>query len=359
MDGRSSFSLVVFILGMLSIPVFSNVQIIGGTNNQTENKESSSAGDIIRGGAYTSPYSDLQIQLPAGWSGLRLLGVAMISPEGLEAWKHPISMEAAMIIVELDGREMLELAGAAVQESFSQILSENNLVIGHCEQQDYSYVILNGMEALQGISECTSDNGVYSKTKTYAIMAGQRVAVMAFTANSSQSYTMYESVFDESVSTARVSNAVSFKDAIAEALDLTTENYSVVARGNSVEVKVQCNSNISNFSFNEEAKQISFDVEGTNGTNGFSIINAEKVLEPPYTVNMDGQPAPNFFIFEDRIAGENTVQINFQHSPHEIAITGSNVVPEFPLQIVGPIAGVMGIVTIVAWNIRLKESAAF
>ena len=353
--------IVVFILGigMLGLPVFWNAQIIEGTTNQTENVESSHAGDIIRGGMYSSPYSDLEIQLPSGWSGLRLLGVVMINPDGLEAWKHPISMEAAMIINEQERTELLEQAGAAVQESFWNNLMQNNLVIGHCEQQEYSYVMLNGMEALQGTSECISDAGIYSKTKTYAIMAGQRVAMMTFTANSSQSYMTYEPVFDESVSTARANNAVSFKDGMAEALDLKSKDYQVMARGNSGEVNVQSNSNLSNFSFNEEAKQISFNVEGINGTNGFTIITADKVLEPPYTVTIDGQTTTDFFILEDKIEGENTVQINYQHSSHEIAITGTNVVPEFPLHVVGAIAGVIGIVAIVTRNIRSNENATF
>ena len=50
--------------------------------------------------------------------GLRLLGVVTISPDGLEAWKHPIEMNASMIVVEYDRTELLEQAGAAVQESY-------------------------------------------------------------------------------------------------------------------------------------------------------------------------------------------------------------------------------------------------
>ncbi|WP_187147494.1 hypothetical protein [Candidatus Nitrososphaera gargensis] len=43
----------------------------------------------------------------------------MASPDGLEPWKHPASMQAAMIIVEFD-RDILVEAGVTVQESFSQ-----------------------------------------------------------------------------------------------------------------------------------------------------------------------------------------------------------------------------------------------
>ncbi|MEW6603271.1 MAG: hypothetical protein AB1351_01115 [Thermoproteota archaeon] len=365
MGGWSSFSLAIFLLAIImsSIPVLSNFQITHAiTFNQTEDEGSSPYGDIIRGGPYYSQYSDIEIQLPSGWSGLELLGAIMITPDGLEIWKHPIWVEASMIIVERDISELFEQNGAAIQESLSEsLLGNNNLIIGHCEQQDYSYVTINGMEALQGISECTSDSGFYSKTKTYAIADGQGVAViLALTANSSQSFMQYEPVFDESVSTATIPNPVSFKEAMAEALNLNDTNYQVVvSSGSPVEVNIQSNSVVSNFNFSEATKQISFDVEGTNGTDGFAIITATEVLEPPYMITIDGQPTTDFFIFEDEIRNETAVEINYRHSSHHITIMGTNVVPEFQLHIVSAIAGVIGLVIIIIWNIQSKKDALF
>lgn len=109
----------------------------------------------------------------------------MASPDGLEPWKHPASMQAAMIIVEFD-RDILVEAGVTVQESFSQRLSEdNNLSTGHCEQQDYAYVMLNEeMEAIRRISECISSDDTYSKTKIYAIMTDETMKIIAFTSSS-------------------------------------------------------------------------------------------------------------------------------------------------------------------------------
>ena len=291
--------------------------------------DSSSAGYIIRGGAYVSPYGDLEIQLPKGWSGLDSLGVVMISPDGLKAWKHPISMEAAMIIYELEGTEMFAYSGAAIQEGLHDSLIQNSLLISKCERQGYTFMMINGTEVLQGIAECTSNEGQYSKTKTYAIMVGERVATITFSANSSQSYEKFEPVFDESISTIRVDDSVGIKEGMAEALGLESSNYQVLARDNNIELDIQSNSNVSNFRFDEAAKQILFDVEGGNGTNGFAIVSADSVLEPPYTITIDGQPTTHFFIFEDKVNGENTVQINYQHSSHHVAITGTSVVPEF------------------------------
>ncbi len=85
------------------------------------------------------------------------------------------------------------------------------------------------------------------------------------------------------------------------------------------------------------------------------MTTAEKVLEQPYTITIDGQPTRDFFIFEDKIRGENAAQINYQHSSHEISVTGTNVVSEFPLHIVGAIAGAIGIVAIVTRITSFKK----
>ncbi len=219
----------------------------------------------------------------------------MIGPDGLEAWRHPITREAGMIILEESRPGPLEQNGIAVQESLADTLDGNNLVIGHCEQQEYTLVTIDDVEVLQGTSECSFARGFYSKTKTYTIMAQDKAVTMAFTANSAQSFLEYEPAFDQSVATATIPNAVSFKDAMIQDMHLnTTEHQVVMADGNSIQASVQSNSTISNFDFREESKQISFDVEATNGTNGFAIIAADRVLGSPYIVTIDGQPTTDY-----------------------------------------------------------------
>jgi hypothetical protein len=302
-------------------------------------------------GKYIDPQGAFEMQLPSGWSGLELLGVAIISPEGLKSWRHPVSMGAAMMIVAIN-RKDLDQYGTAVQDAFSNSLCENNnLATGRCEEQYYSYVELNGLEAIQGDSEC-SNGGEYSRTKTYAFMTDYQMIAIAFTSNSTDAYALYEPEFDESISSLRVSKPVDIKEAMAESLGLKTEKHQVMAKGNQVELKVESNSNVSNFSFNEDAKRVSFEVKGANGTNGFAIVTIDKVLEPPYTVTVDSQLTTDFFIFEDKVDGENTIQINYEHSLHEIEIIGTNVVPEFPLAIMGLIAGILGVLAIIRTSRR-------
>ncbi|MEP0826724.1 MAG: hypothetical protein HRF40_14710 [Nitrososphaera sp.] len=128
----------------------------------------------------------------------------MVGPDGIEEWQHPLRVEATMIIFKDYRPGFFEQNGIAVQDSLSSNLAQNNnLAIGRCEDQDHALVTINGMEALQGISECTLERGFYFKTKTYTIISQQMSVTMAFTATSSQSYINYEPAFDQSAATAK------------------------------------------------------------------------------------------------------------------------------------------------------------
>ena len=104
---------------------------------------------------------------------------------------------------------------------------------------------------------------------------------------------------------------------------------------------------VSDFNFDENAKRVSFRVDGENGTAGLIIVVLEKVLQSPYMVSIDGQTTTNFSTIEDKINGENAIQISYHHSAHDIAITGTNVVPEFPLPQVGATGVIVAAVIII------------
>jgi hypothetical protein len=69
------------------------------------------------------------------------------------------------------------------------------------------------------------------------------------------------------------------------------------------------------------------------------------VLEGPYTVTIDGQVTTDF-----EVANEGSVDavmtISYGHSEREVTITGTQVVPEFPVVALGAVAAAIGAVTI-------------
>lgn len=108
--------------------------------------------------------------------------------------------------------------------------------------------------------------------------------------------------------------------------------YVVKAEGQEFAVNIASNSNVDRFEFNQEAKRITFTVEGETGTKGVTEVTIPKaMLSGEMMVLIDGKVAsPDDVIVASNTETETTFEINYHHSVHSIDVTGTNVVPEFP-----------------------------
>ncbi|MCX8153586.1 MAG: hypothetical protein N3E52_04040, partial [Candidatus Bathyarchaeota archaeon] len=98
------------------------------------------------------------------------------------------------------------------------------------------------------------------------------------------------------------------------------------------EIHVSSNSTITNFQFSSTSKKITFGVSGPNGTKGFVNITFPKTLlsgelnvyinQTPLVRNVNYTLATN--------ATHHSIDLNYQHSTHEIEIIGTVAIPEFP-----------------------------
>ncbi len=116
---------------------------------------------------------------------------------------------------------------------------------------------------------------------------------------------------------------------------------SVTVEGSPIDVSVTSSSTISAFNINEESKTLSF---RTSGTGTETVIAVGAVLEGPYTVMVDGQATEAEESQED---GVSTLTVPHSSGDHEVTVTGSQVVPEFPVAMIGVIAVVIGVVAVV------------
>jgi hypothetical protein len=113
-------------------------------------------------------------------------------------------------------------------------------------------------------------------------------------------------------------------------VDLKTSLETVkLAANTTVQVEIQSSSEISDFSFDTASKRISFKVTGDNGTQGTTIISVGGVLKGPYSVSINGQPISDFETMKSGVTGETSIKLTYGHSPKEVVITGTEVVPEF------------------------------
>lgn len=81
-----------------------------------------------------------------------------------------------------------------------------------------------------------------------------------------------------------------------------------------ITIPIKSTSNITEFSFNQTRNEISFKASGDARTSGITRIFANEVLQEPYTLMIDGMPAPNSFEnVTDTITGEEGIRIVYRH----------------------------------------------
>lgn len=135
----------------------------------------------------------------------------------------------------------------------------------------------------------------------------------------------------------------------------------VEAEGKEFEVDIASTSSVSGFAFDQDAKKISFKVEGADGSDGVTQATIPKpLLSGQMTVLIDGQavrPESNAVIVSSDTDAGMTLEINYHHSERIMEVTGTNVVPEFPVLVVMAVAiGAMVIAVTVAARRGLMQS---
>lgn len=145
--------------------------------------------------------------------------------------------------------------------------------------------------------------------------------------------------------TARLESSTMFAVASSSSFDITVEE-------GEFQVEIASNSTVDSVELDQEAKMVRFRVEGDTGTSGVTQVTIPKaMLSGDMTVMIDGQvvsPESNDVIVTSDTSAETTFEINYSHSEHDVAVSGTNVVPEFPVATIVMAAAVGSIVAAIA-----------
>jgi hypothetical protein len=122
--------------------------------------------------------------------------------------------------------------------------------------------------------------------------------------------------------------------------------------GEEFKVDIASNSTISNVQFKQNEKMVTFKAEGETGTRGVTQVTVPKaMLSGEMVVMIDGKAVAsdsNDVIVTSDTSTETTYEINYHHSEHDVSVTGTSVVPEFPLATVVMAGAVGSIVAVLA-----------
>jgi hypothetical protein len=128
---------------------------------------------------------------------------------------------------------------------------------------------------------------------------------------------------------AKLESSTSFAVASSSMFDITIEDEG------EFQVEIASNSTVDRVELRQEEKMVVFMVDGETGTRGVTQVTVPKaMLSGEMTIMIDGQvvsPESNEVIVTSDTSAETTFEINYAHSEHEMAVTGTNVAPEFPL----------------------------
>lgn len=142
----------------------------------------------------------------------------------------------------------------------------------------------------------------------------------------------------------------------AQFMVATSSSYKVESKeGKQFQVEIASNSDVGDVKLDQEAKKISFTVEGEDGTSGLAEITVPKaMLSGEMVIMIDGQALePADAIVKSNTSAAVTFEINYHHSRHKVDVTGTQVVPEFPTSAMIMAAAVASVVGLSAAAARV------
>ena len=301
-------------------------------------------------GRYVNPDAGIEMDLPEGWSGFEMsLALGEMETVIVAVALGGIESEAIMDVMPEKPTMMLGIVSMSVMEGMEPTDNPPQLTQEgmECTPVSFRTVKVSDVDSLEAIIECSSNvegKDVHAKGKTFFMnqeSAQKTGSVTVMFAAPSDMYDESVDEFDESVQTLKVKNAAAFKLPMD---NVVSESFSV--NDGKIDVRAESSSELSNLSFSEMDKSVSFEVSGDDGTVGITVAYAGSIVKEPYVVTIDDKPA-NFDVVTDEKSGVSGVRLVYLHSAdvHNVTVAGTEVIPEFPL-VATAVMGVMVAITI-------------
>jgi len=146
-----------------------------------------------------------------------------------------------------------------------------------------------------------------------------------------------------------------YSDFMIRAIIGTLIDHEIVADGTVFHVTTESNSTISNFQFIQEDKKLLFNVTGPPGETGYCNISIpEELLWGEFSIFMDGSLLVKDVDYTQTHNGTHyTFYISYSHSTHTINIVGTEVIPEFPLQIFSLLLMIATLLAVIVYRRKL------
>lgn len=276
-------------------------------------------------GDYTNAATGVSITFPAKWTGIE-----METPQGTVVTVAPGGMSSGqptqMMNLMLSDKTKVKEAPTDPSQGKSK-----------CETASTSSVAISKTVATEIVVTCTDD---YGNTTKAAIVSSQteKQWISAMFISPVEKFDDSIGLFHDALKTMDIPNVIPTTEPVVAELKPST--LKVVVDGDQVEVPVKSSSEVSHLILDEEKKMVSFSVDGSS--DGTTLVGIGSILKGPYAVMIDGEQAKDY-LMED----EMTMKFSLLAGSHEISVSGAQVVPEFPVALIGLIVAMVGIVAVI------------
>jgi hypothetical protein len=288
-------------------------------------------------GTYVNAETGVEITFPDGWSGFEVsqtseTTLVATSPGGLSEPDPETMSTITLLITAKGGRD------ARDPDSLTQEVID-------CSPPSVTSRTVAGVQGNEITVECPTSN---QKTRMVTLETADNIVAVMFTSPTAE-FDSKVGAFNSAVDSLSVEGAVDSEGTGGSdggaIIELTSVTRTVLIADANVDVSIRSSSNIGPLELDADNKRVSFTAEGETGTEGTTEIEIGKMLEGPYTVTIDGQATTDF-----EVANEGSVDavmtISYSHSERDITITGTQVVPEFPVVALGAVAAAIGVVSV-------------
>ena len=275
-------------------------------------------------GKYSNSQVGLEMQFPEGWQGIEQeeedIIMIIVSP-GITI--QPFT-QGSQMSDKLEFSVITIVMGkfSSVKEQISSEISEDM----ECTSQTVQVIELNSMKTQESIADCQDPKMGTMKGLDYMFTTKDDAIIVSYGAISTTPDKKYEEnieQFKESLKTLKIQNTLDISDpfAYAKTLEMTASKESVMIDGQNFDVLFASNSNISNFSFDEENNSLTFEPKGQTGTSGMTEVYLGDILEEPYSVSLGNNQIDDFVAVYDTTNGQTSIFFEYEHPTGLVTVT--------------------------------------
>jgi hypothetical protein len=282
-------------------------------------------------GKYVNAEAGVEITFPDGWSGFEIATpeakLVTTSPGGLSE-SDPETMKSITLMVTDKGARDANDPGSFNED------------INACNPPSITSRTVAGVQGTEATVECPD---TAQKFRMVAVETADNIVVVMYMTPTSE-FDSNLGAFDSAVASLSVQGATGTGGVPSTPTEdePSSSMMDVMVAGESVSVAIESSSTISALALNEDNKMLSFKADGTGDETEVSV---GKVLEGPYTVMVDGEATTDFEESTDD-QGVKTITVTHGTGAHDVTVTGTQVVPEFPIVALGAIAAAIGAVSV-------------